>query len=61
MVGYTQLQTSVFEPLLASHDPQIAARSERLIRLRDGAVTDDIPLTRDRPVQDVIRHVGQLG
>ena len=47
--------------LLASHDPQIAARSERLIRLRDGAVIDDIQLTRDRPVQDVIRHISQLG
>jgi putative ABC transport system ATP-binding protein len=47
--------------LLASHDPQIAARSERLIRLRDGAVIDDIQLTGDRPVQDVIRNVGQLG
>jgi len=47
--------------LLASHDPQIAARSERLIRLRDGAVVDDIQLTGDRPVQDVIRNVGQLG
>jgi ABC-type lipoprotein export system ATPase subunit len=47
--------------VLASHDPQIAARSERLIRLRDGAVIDDIPLTTNRPVQDVIRHIGQLG
>jgi putative ABC transport system ATP-binding protein len=47
--------------VLASHDPQIAARSERLIRLRDGAVIDDIQLTGDRPVQDVIRNVGQLG
>jgi putative ABC transport system ATP-binding protein len=47
--------------LLASHDPQIAARSERLIRLRDGAVVDDISLTRDRPVEDVIRQVSQLG
>jgi putative ABC transport system ATP-binding protein len=47
--------------LLASHDPQIAARSERLIRLRDGAVIDDISLTRDRPVEDVIRQVSQLG
>jgi hypothetical protein len=45
----------------ASHDPQIAARSDRLIRLRDGAGVDDIDLTADRPVQDVIRHVGQLG
>jgi putative ABC transport system ATP-binding protein len=47
--------------LLASHDPQIAARSERLIRLRDGAVIDDIHLTQDRPVEDVIRHISQLG
>jgi putative ABC transport system ATP-binding protein len=37
--------------ILASHDPQIAARAERLIRLRDGAVIDDIKLTGDRPVQ----------
>ena len=47
--------------LLASHDPQIAARSERLIRLRDGAVVDDIPLTVDRSAQDIIRHISQLG
>ena len=47
--------------ILASHDPQIAARAERLIRLRDGAVADDIQLTGDRPAQDVIRQVGQLG
>jgi putative ABC transport system ATP-binding protein len=47
--------------VLASHDPQIAARAERLIRLRDGAVVDDIQLTQDRPAHDVIRHVGQPG
>jgi putative ABC transport system ATP-binding protein len=47
--------------LLASHDPQIAARAERLIRLRDGAVIDDIQLTQNRPVRDVIRDVSQLG
>jgi putative ABC transport system ATP-binding protein len=47
--------------ILASHDPQIAARAERLIRLRDGAVIDDIELTADRPAQEIIRHVGQLG
>ena len=47
--------------ILASHDPQIAARADRLIRLRDGAVVDDIQLTGDRPVQDVIRHISQLG
>jgi putative ABC transport system ATP-binding protein len=47
--------------LLASHDPQIAARSERLIRLRDGAVIDDIRLTQDRPVEEIIHRISQLG
>jgi putative ABC transport system ATP-binding protein len=47
--------------LLASHDPQIAARSERLIRIRDGAVIDDIKLAEDRPVDDIIRQISQLG
>ena len=47
--------------VLASHDPQVAARCERLIRLRDGAVVDDIDLTNGYPAEDVIRRVGQLG
>jgi nucleotide-binding universal stress UspA family protein len=47
--------------LVASHDPQVAARCERLIRLRDGAVVDDIQLTEGHPVEDIIRRVGQLG
>jgi putative ABC transport system ATP-binding protein len=47
--------------VLASHDPQVAARSERLIRLRDGAVVDDIDLADGYPTDDVIRRVGQLG
>jgi putative ABC transport system ATP-binding protein len=47
--------------ILASHDPQIAARAERLIRLRDGAVVDDIQLTEDHPASDIIRHISQLG
>jgi putative ABC transport system ATP-binding protein len=47
--------------ILASHDPQVAARAERLIRLRDGAVIDDIQLTADPSAQDIIRHISQLG
>lgn len=47
--------------VLASHDLQIAARAERLIQLRDGAVFDDIQLTRHDPVEDIIRHISQLG
>lgn len=30
--------------IIATHDPQIAAHCDRLIRLRDGAVVDDIEL-----------------
>jgi len=47
--------------LLASHDPQIAARAERLVRLRDGAVVDDIGLTQEGSVQDIVRRITQLG
>ena len=47
--------------VLGTHDPQVAAHAERLIRLRDGAVIDDIALTGEDPVDDVIRRVGQLG
>ncbi len=47
--------------ILATHDPQVAAHAERLIRLRDGAVVDDIALSQVYPVEDVIRRVGQLG
>ncbi|HEX5295395.1 MAG TPA: hypothetical protein VFW50_00170 [Streptosporangiaceae bacterium] len=47
--------------MLASHGPQIAARPERLVRLREGAVTDDIQLIMDRPVKNIIREVGQFG
>jgi putative ABC transport system ATP-binding protein len=47
--------------VLATHDPQIAAQSERMIRLRDGAVIDDIALSGGYPVAEVIRSVSQLG
>jgi putative ABC transport system ATP-binding protein len=47
--------------LLASHDSQVAARADRLIRLRDGVVTDDIDLADGYPAGEVIRRAGQLG
>jgi putative ABC transport system ATP-binding protein len=47
--------------ILATHDSQIAAGCERLIRLRDGAVTDDIDLTDSYPAAETLRRVGQLG
>jgi putative ABC transport system ATP-binding protein len=53
-----EYQTTV---MLASHDPQVAARCERLIRLRDGAVVDDLKLTEGYPVEEIVRRAGQLG
>jgi putative ABC transport system ATP-binding protein len=47
--------------IIATHDPQIAARCERLVRLRDGAVADDIDLAGTEPAAETIRRVGQLG
>ena len=54
-------QVSPMTVLLATHDPQVAAGCERLIRLRDGAVVDDIDLADGCPVEKVVRRVGQLG
>ena len=47
--------------IMATHDPQVAARCERLIRLRDGAIVDDIDLSGGTPADAVLRRVGQLG
>jgi putative ABC transport system ATP-binding protein len=48
--------------ILASHDPQVAARCERLIRLRDGAVIEEIELAGDGlSAEDVLRRAGRLG
>ena len=47
--------------IIATHDPQIAASCDRLIRLGDGAVTDDIEIADGHPVDETIRRVSQLG
>jgi len=47
--------------VLASHDPQVAARCERLIRLTGGRVTCDIQLTGGESPATILRRVGQLG
>jgi putative ABC transport system ATP-binding protein len=47
--------------ILATHDAQIAARCDRLVRLRDGAAVDDIDLDGGYPAEEVIRRAGQLG
>jgi putative ABC transport system ATP-binding protein len=47
--------------ILASHDAQVAARCDRLIRLADGAVADDIQLTGGPPPATTLRRVTKLG
>ena len=51
----------LFRSQAAQFGQQIAARCDRLIRLRDGAVIDDIEIADGRPVEETIRRVGQLG
>jgi putative ABC transport system ATP-binding protein len=47
--------------ILASHDAQVAARCDRLIRLADGAVADDIQLTGGPSPATTLRRVSKLG
>ena len=47
--------------VLASHDPQVAARCERVIRLAGGRVAADIQLTGGESPASILRRVGQLG
>lgn len=43
--------------LLATHDPVVAAHADRLLRMRDGALVDDIDLTGQQPA-DITRLTG---
>ena len=47
--------------VLASHDPVVVARCERLIRLAAGQVADDIQLAGGDSPAHVLRRVSQLG
>jgi len=46
--------------LVATHEQNVAARSDRVLRLRDGAVVEDLDLTGGHPVADTLTRVDQL-
>ncbi|MFI5916586.1 ABC transporter ATP-binding protein [Dactylosporangium sp. NPDC051541] len=46
--------------LLATHEQAIAARCDRMIRLSDGRITDDIDLTTGEPPESTLARATQL-
>jgi putative ABC transport system ATP-binding protein len=47
--------------IVATHDPQIAAQCERLVRLRDGRVIDDLLVRGNGSTETNLRRINQLG
>jgi putative ABC transport system ATP-binding protein len=46
--------------VVATHDPLVAARGDRIVRLRDGRVVEDVPVSPRAP-EAVLGDIGRLG
>jgi putative ABC transport system ATP-binding protein len=46
--------------IVATHDPVVASRCERVVRLRDGRVIDDVRVPRREPGEDLLDEIGRL-
>jgi putative ABC transport system ATP-binding protein len=46
--------------IVATHDPVVASRCERVVRLRDGRVIDDVRVPRREPGEDLLGEIGRL-
>lgn len=46
--------------LIASHDPLVVARCDRIIRLQDGTVAEDVHLSSSRDIDDVLSRITRL-
>ena len=46
--------------LIATHEQQVAARCDRLLRLRDGRVVEDLDLTNGEPADTTLRRIAGL-
>jgi putative ABC transport system ATP-binding protein len=47
--------------IVATHDRQVAARCDRMIRLRDGKIVDDLDLTTGHPPETTLARIDALG
>jgi putative ABC transport system ATP-binding protein len=47
--------------IVATHDPVIASRCDRVIRLQDGQVVEDLRVTHDVDPDELLRRIGRLG
>jgi putative ABC transport system ATP-binding protein len=46
--------------IVATHDPVIASRCDRIVRLRDGRIVDDVILAASADVEEVLGRIGRL-
>ena len=46
--------------LIATHDPIVAARCDRIVRLEDGRATDDVRVADRRAAADVFARISRL-
>jgi putative ABC transport system ATP-binding protein len=47
--------------IVASHNPLVASRCDRMIRLQDGAVVEDLVVRRTRTPDELLKRIGRLG
>jgi putative ABC transport system ATP-binding protein len=46
--------------IVATHDPVIASRCDRIVRLRDGGIVDDVSVAASVDVEEVLGRIGRL-
>jgi putative ABC transport system ATP-binding protein len=46
--------------LVATHDPVVATRCDRIVRIQDGRVVDDLDVRRDQESEDVLDRIAGL-
>lgn len=46
--------------IVASHDPVIAARCDRIVQPQDGCVVDDVEVSSDTATSEVLAKISRL-